>query len=62
MKFGGTSMADADAIATVMAIVAAAAARDMPLVVVVSAMSRITDELLGACTAARDGNGHAAQL
>ncbi|HXG55870.1 MAG TPA: aspartate kinase [Vicinamibacterales bacterium] len=61
MKFGGTSMADADAIARVAAIVAAEAARHIPLVVVVSAMSRITDELLGACGDARAGNGSAAQ-
>jgi aspartate kinase len=47
MKFGGTSVADADAIRRLMAIVSAQAARSgAPPVVVVSAMSKVTDQLL----------------
>jgi aspartate kinase len=47
MKFGGTSVADADAIRRLIAIVAAQAARSgAPPVVVVSAMSKVTDQLL----------------
>ena len=56
MKFGGTSMAGAAAIANVVAIVASAARARQPVVVVVSAMSGITDELLGACLLARAGD------
>ena len=55
MRFGGTSVADAVAIARVVEIAGAAASRG-PLVVVVSAMSKITDELLAACALARQGN------
>ena len=54
MKFGGTSVADAAAISRVVEIAGAAAPRG-PLLVVVSAMSRITDELLGASASARQG-------
>ena len=51
MKFGGTSVADADAILRVVEIVRAS--RDEgPRVVVVSAMSGVTDRLLGLATAA----------
>jgi aspartate kinase len=47
MKFGGTSVADADAIRRLIAIVSAQAAKSgAPPVVVVSAMSTITDQLL----------------
>jgi aspartate kinase len=47
MKFGGTSVADADAIARLIEIVKAQHRRSgAPPVVVVSAMSRITDQLL----------------
>ena len=47
MKFGGTSVADADAIRRLIAIVSAQAARSgVPPVVVVSAMSKVTDQLL----------------
>ena len=47
MKFGGTSVADADAIRRLMAIVTAQAAKSgAPPVVVVSAMSKVTDQLL----------------
>ncbi len=47
MKFGGTSVMDADAIRRLIAIVSAQAARaGAPPVVVVSAMSKVTDQLL----------------
>jgi aspartate kinase len=46
MKFGGTSVADQDAIRRLIAIVRAEAARTGPPVVVVSAMSKVTDQLL----------------
>ena len=54
MKFGGTSVADAPAISRVVSIVSAAAAQG-PTVVVVSAMSGMTDELLRTCQLARAG-------
>ena len=54
MKFGGTSVADAAAMTNVMGIVANAAARPGPVLVVVSAMSGVTDGLLAACRVARD--------
>lgn len=54
MKFGGTSVADAAAVQRVIAIVRGAA-RDHRVVVVVSAMARVTDALLGACDMARRG-------
>jgi len=47
MKFGGTSVADADAIARVVCIVKAArASSGLPPVVIVSAMSGVTDRLI----------------
>jgi aspartate kinase len=46
MKFGGTSVADADAIRRLIQIVRSEAARTGPPVVVVSAMSKVTDQLL----------------
>jgi aspartate kinase len=46
MKFGGTSVADADAMRRLMEIVRSEAKRSGPPVVVVSAMSKVTDELL----------------
>ena len=46
MKFGGTSVADPDAIRRLMEIVRAEAARTGPPVVIVSAMSKVTDHLL----------------
>jgi aspartate kinase len=55
MKFGGTSVADASAISRVVRIVGAAASREA-VVVIVSAMSGVTDELLRACELARIGN------
>ncbi len=54
MKFGGTSVAGAAAMASVVRIVANAAARSGPVLVVVSAMSGVTDGLLAACREARD--------
>jgi aspartate kinase len=55
MKFGGTSVAGASAMSRVARIVATAAARKQPVVVVVSAMAGVTDALLAACAVARDG-------
>ena len=47
MKFGGTSVADADAISRVVGIVKAARDQSgLPPVVIVSAMSGVTDRLL----------------
>jgi aspartate kinase len=46
MKFGGTSVGDADAVGRLIQIVRAEAARTGPPVVVVSAMSKVTDQLL----------------
>ncbi len=58
MKFGGTSVADADAIQRVVALVRAARDRDgVPPVVVVSAMSGVTDRLLAVAAAAESGDG-----
>lgn len=56
MKFGGTSLADAKAMSQVSRIVEGAAKNGDPVVVVVSAMSGVTDALLAACRAARDGD------
>ena len=57
MKFGGTSVADADAIRRVVALARAARERDgAPPVVVVSAMSGITDRLLAVASAAENGD------
>jgi aspartate kinase len=56
MKFGGTSVADATAMRQVSRIVASAAQRGDRIVVVVSAMSGVTDALLAASDAARHGN------
>jgi aspartate kinase len=58
MKFGGTSVEDAPAFERVAALVRAA--RDERPVVVVSAMSRVTDALLTAFEAAAGGEGAAA--
>ncbi len=54
MKFGGTSVADATAIGRVVPLVKDAASQG-PTVVVVSAMSGMTDELLHTCQLARTG-------
>jgi aspartate kinase len=66
MKFGGTSVADADAMNRVIGIVqgALAASRSAPPVVVVSAMSKVTDRLIesGRLTATGDGAAAAKRL
>ena len=56
MKFGGTSVADAAAFENVARIVGAQ--REAPPVVVVSAMSGVTDGLLAATTTASERNAH----
>lgn len=56
MKFGGTSVGDASCIARVMEIVRAAA-RESGIVVVVSAMSGVTNALLEAAALAGAGDG-----
>lgn len=56
MKFGGTSVAGAERIRQVAGLVTRAAESDGRVVVVVSAMSGVTDALLAACSAARDGD------
>ena len=58
MKFGGTSVADAAAIRQVSSIVRRARESYGSVVVVVSAMSKVTDGLLAAGAAARDGHSH----
>ena len=63
MKFGGTSMADADAMRRVIAIVRhqlEAGGASTPPVVVVSAMSKVTDRLIEAGRLAGEGRGEAA--
>jgi aspartate kinase len=58
MKFGGTSVADAEAIKRVIAIVSRERARGKDPVVVVSALAGVTDRLLGcASTAGKSGGG-----
>ncbi|WP_158786080.1 lysine-sensitive aspartokinase 3 [Granulicella sp. L46] len=52
MKFGGTSVEDATAILRTAAIVASRLRRNLNPIVVVSAMSRVTDTLLAAAAAA----------
>jgi aspartate kinase len=59
MKFGGTSVADADAIARVVAIVrrqCESSAEDGPPVVVVSALAGVTDRLIDAAHLAEAGD------
>jgi aspartate kinase len=56
MKFGGTSVEDPAAIGRTAAIVAGRVAQDRQPVVVVSAMSRVTDQLLRAAAAAAMGD------
>lgn len=60
MKFGGTSVKDAEAIRRVAGIVSQEAVQSGAPVVVVSAMSGVTDQLLGAVTCAEAGDGDAA--
>src|ERR1700727_587366 len=52
MKFGGTSVEDATAILRTAAIVASRVRKNLNPIVVVSAMSRVTDTLLAAAAAA----------
>jgi aspartate kinase len=56
MKFGGTSVEDAAAINRTAAIVAGRVAMGKSPVVVVSAMSKVTDQLLRAAAAASEGD------
>jgi len=57
MKFGGTSVEDAAAIQRTAAIIAGRRAKGLAPVVVVSAMSKVTDQLLAAAAAAERGDG-----
>jgi aspartate kinase len=56
MKFGGTSVEDAAAIERTAAIVAGRVAKGKSPVVVVSAMAKVTDQLLRAAAAASEGD------
>jgi bifunctional aspartokinase / homoserine dehydrogenase 1 len=56
MKFGGTSVGDGACIRRAAEIVAAAAAGEAPLLVVVSAMSGVTNRLIAAAHEAAKGN------
>jgi aspartate kinase len=56
MKFGGTSVEDPAAIGRTAAIVAGRVANGRSPVVVVSAMAKVTDQLLRAATAASEGD------
>jgi aspartate kinase len=56
MKFGGTSVEDATAIRRTASIVAGRQERGLAPVVVVSAMSKVTDQLLAAARAAERGD------
>jgi aspartate kinase len=56
MKFGGTSVEDAAAIRRTADIVAGRVARGLQPVVIVSAMARVTDQLLNAAAAAGRGD------
>ena len=58
MKFGGTSVGDADCIRRAAEIVAAAA-RERSVVAVVSAMSGVTNRLIKAARTCEQGDGHA---
>ena len=57
MKFGGTSVGDADRIAHVAGLVVEARQRDPQLVVVASAMAKVTDALFALARGAVAGNG-----
>jgi aspartokinase/homoserine dehydrogenase 1 len=59
MKFGGTSVGDAECIRRAAQIVARAAG-DSSVVVVVSAMGGVTNRLLEAAQASASGDAHAA--
>src|SRR5579864_7568598 len=56
MKFGGTSVEDAKAILRTTAIVGGRRARGLSPVVVVSAMAKVTDQLIAAGSAAGRGD------
>ncbi len=56
LKFGGTSVGNADAFARVASIVQRARAQDPETVVVTSAMSGVTNALIAAAKAAAEGN------
>jgi aspartate kinase len=56
LKFGGTSVGNADAFARVASIVRRARAQDPETVVVTSAMSSVTNALIAAAKAAAEGN------
>lgn len=56
MKFGGTSVEDAKAIARTAAIVAGRRDRGLETIVVVSAMAKVTDQLLASASAAGRGD------
>ena len=61
MKFGGTSVADADAVERLVGIVRdASKANGIPPIVVVSALAGVTDALVDIARLAEDGNGAAA--
>jgi aspartate kinase len=60
MKFGGTSVEDAAAIRRTAAIVGGRLARGLQPIVVVSAMAKVTDQLLNAANAAGRGDKAAA--
>ena len=63
MKFGGTSVADADAIDRVAAIVRRQLEADgssAPPIVVVSALAKVTDALIDAARRAEEGDAHSA--
>ncbi len=60
MKFGGTSVEDAAAIERTARIVGSRAAEGVQPIVVVSAMAKVTDQLLAAAAAAGSGNKQAA--
>jgi aspartokinase len=65
MKFGGTFVADAEAMNRVIAIVhdqLTANPKDQPPVVVVSAMSKVTDRLIETGRLASEGDAAAALL
>lgn len=55
LKFGGTSVGNADAIAQTVSVIAATKAHDQNIVVVTSAMSGVTDLLVGSARAAAEG-------
>jgi len=55
LKFGGTSVGNADAIAQTVSVIASTKARDLHVSVITSAMSGVTDILVGSARAAAAG-------